>query len=92
MDDIRLFVSLVNWHLTFRLEHSEQELISVASHFTFLSLHASQDGSFRLCLYALFCACCVAVSWTVDWTGVEVDEPFDMVLSIPIPLGEVVPE
>lgn len=32
MEDIRLFVSLVNWHLWFRLEHSEQAVVSVASH------------------------------------------------------------
>lgn len=55
MDDILRFVSLVNWHLTFRLEHSEQLDVSVASHLTFLSRHASQLGSFLLCLYARFC-------------------------------------
>lgn len=33
IEDIRRFVSLVNWHLTFRLEHSEQLDVSVASHF-----------------------------------------------------------
>ena len=32
MDDMRLLVSLVNWHLTLRLEHSEQLEVSVASH------------------------------------------------------------
>jgi hypothetical protein len=32
IDDIRLFVSFVNWHLTFLLEHSEQLAVSVASH------------------------------------------------------------
>ncbi len=32
MDDILLFVSFVNWHLTFLLEHSEQLAVSVASH------------------------------------------------------------
>lgn len=47
MDDIRRLVSLVNWHLTLLLEHSEQLDISVASHFTFRSLQASQLGSFR---------------------------------------------
>ena len=30
--DIRLFVSLVNWHFTFLLEHSVQLELSVASH------------------------------------------------------------
>lgn len=33
IEDIRLLVSLVNWHLTFRLEHSEQLDVSVASHY-----------------------------------------------------------
>lgn len=32
MDDIRLFVSFVNWHLWFLLEHSEHAEVSVASH------------------------------------------------------------
>jgi hypothetical protein len=32
MDDIRRLVSLVNWHFTLRLEHSEQLEVSVASH------------------------------------------------------------
>jgi hypothetical protein len=32
IDDILLFVSLVNWHLTLLLEHSEQLEVSVASH------------------------------------------------------------
>ncbi len=49
IDDIRLLVSLVNWHFTFRLEHSEQLDVSVASHLTFLSRQASQLGSFLLC-------------------------------------------
>ena len=31
--DIRLFVSLVNWHFTFLLEHSVQLELSVASHY-----------------------------------------------------------
>jgi len=78
IEDIRLFVSLVNWHLTLRLEHSEQLEVSVASHcdgqysvaylrasvmqclqpltLTLRSLQASQEGSFRRCLYARFCA------------------------------------
>ena len=30
--DIRLFVSLVNWHFTFLLEHSVQPKLFVASH------------------------------------------------------------
>ena len=70
MEDMRLFVSLVNWHLTLRLEHSEQLEVSVASHYaqsvrvlhaeyccqtlTLRSRHASQLGSFRRCLYARF--------------------------------------
>lgn len=33
MEDIRLFVSLVNWQRTFRLEHSVQLVVSVASHY-----------------------------------------------------------
>lgn len=33
MDDMRLFVSFVNWHLTLRLEHSVQLVVSVASHY-----------------------------------------------------------
>jgi hypothetical protein len=33
MEDILLFVSLVNWHFTVRLMHSEQLEVSVASHF-----------------------------------------------------------
>ena len=32
--DIRLFVSLVNWHFTFLLEHSVQLELSVASHYS----------------------------------------------------------
>jgi hypothetical protein len=32
MDDILRLVSLVNWHFTLRLEHSEQLDVSVASH------------------------------------------------------------
>ena len=32
IEDMRLFVSLVNWHFTLRLEHSEQLDMSVASH------------------------------------------------------------
>lgn len=32
MDDILRLVSLVNWHRTFLLEHSEQLEVSVASH------------------------------------------------------------
>ena len=40
MDDMRRLVSLVNWHLTFRLEHSEQLEVSVASHF---GLHQSHS-------------------------------------------------
>lgn len=32
MDDMRLFVSLVNWHRTLRLEHSVQLAESEASH------------------------------------------------------------
>jgi hypothetical protein len=55
MDDMRRFVSLVNWHLTPRLEHSEQLVVSVASHLTFLSRQASQLGSFLRCRYARFC-------------------------------------
>jgi hypothetical protein len=35
IDDILLFVSLVNWHFTLRLEHSEQLEVSVASHYDF---------------------------------------------------------
>jgi hypothetical protein len=33
IEDIRRLVSLVNWHLWFRLEHSEQAAVSVASHY-----------------------------------------------------------
>jgi hypothetical protein len=33
MEDILRFVSLVNWHFTVRLMHSEQLEVSVASHF-----------------------------------------------------------
>lgn len=32
IDDMRRFVSFVNWHLTLLLEHSEQLEVSVASH------------------------------------------------------------
>ena len=32
IEDMRRFVSFVNWHLTFLLEHSEQLVVSVASH------------------------------------------------------------
>ena len=32
---ILLLLSFVNWHFTLRLEHSEQELFSVASHWEF---------------------------------------------------------
>ncbi len=35
--DIRLFVSLVNWHFTFLLEHSVQLELSVASHYSEVS-------------------------------------------------------
>ena len=35
--DIRLFVSLVNWHFTFLLEHSVQLELSVASHYSGVS-------------------------------------------------------
>ena len=34
---IRLFESFVNWHFTFRLVHSEQLVLSVASHFSVFS-------------------------------------------------------
>lgn len=70
IDDILRLVSFVNWHLTLRLEHSEQLVVSVASHLTFLSLHASQLGSFLLCLYALFCACEMGGSEAVEGPGV----------------------
>ena len=40
MDDMRRFVSLVNWHLTLRLEHSEQLVASVAAHWC-MSVHCS---------------------------------------------------
>ena len=33
IDDMRLLVSFVNWHLTLLLEHSEQLVVSVASHY-----------------------------------------------------------
>ena len=36
--DIRLFVSLVNWHFTFLLEHSVQLELSVASHYSEVSI------------------------------------------------------
>ena len=32
IDDLRRFVSFVNWHLWFLLEHSQQAVVSVASH------------------------------------------------------------
>ena len=32
IEDMRLFVSFVNWHLWFLLEHSEHAEVSVASH------------------------------------------------------------
>jgi hypothetical protein len=51
MEVILLLVSLVNWHSTFRLEHSVQLLSLVASHLTFLSRQASQLGSFLLSRY-----------------------------------------
>lgn len=35
---IRLFESFVNWHFTFRLVHSEQLVLSVASHLSVFSL------------------------------------------------------
>lgn len=35
---IRLFESFVNWHFTFRLVHSEQLVLSVASHLPVFSL------------------------------------------------------
>jgi len=54
MLDMRRLVSLVNWHFTLRLEHSEQLVVSVASHLTFLSRQASQLGSFLRCRYARF--------------------------------------
>ena len=38
MEDMRRLVSLVNWHLTFLLEHSEQEVVSVASHWPKVSI------------------------------------------------------
>jgi hypothetical protein len=72
MDDILRFVSLVNWHFTFRLEHSEQLVVSVASHFTFLSRQASQLGSFLRCRYALFCA---LVPILPDEGNTELDGP-----------------
>lgn len=37
IDDMRRFVSFVNWHLWFRLEHSEHAVVSVASHCTLVS-------------------------------------------------------
>lgn len=76
MDDIRLLVSLVNWHLTFRLEHSEQLVVSVASHLTFLSRQASQLGSFLLWRYARFCAF-EDGSWALDGPGVLETDSFE---------------
>ena len=72
MDDMRRLVSLVNWHLTLRLEHSEQLVVSVASHFTFLSRHASQLGSFLRWRYARFWAWVLleAGSWAWGARGV----------------------
>jgi hypothetical protein len=67
MDDMRRLVSLVNWHLTPRLEHSEQLVVSVASHLTFLSRHASQLGSFLRCRYARF--------WAWEWALLLLLEP-----------------
>lgn len=72
IEDMRRFVSLVNWHLTPRLEHSEQLDVSVASHLTFRSLHASQLGSLRRCLYARFWAARAeaAEAWVGEMPGV----------------------
>jgi hypothetical protein len=93
MDDIRRFVSLVNWHFTFRLEHSEQLVVSVASHFTFRSRQASQLGSFLLCRYALFCACIFADICDPEAPGVPLEDPVDAVIdSIPGGPGEVAAE
>lgn len=44
----------MNWHLSWREAHSEQDEESVASHLTFRSRHESHDGSFRRCL-EFFC-------------------------------------
>jgi len=35
IEDIRLLVSFVNWHLWFLLEHSEHAEVSVASHWDY---------------------------------------------------------
>jgi hypothetical protein len=90
MEDIRRLVSFVNWHFTFLLEHSEQLAVSVASHFTLRSLHASQLGSFLLCLYALFWACIFAGDmWLPGPPGVPLGESPEAIESIPAPLGEL---
>ena len=83
----------MNWHLTFRLEHSEQLVVSVASHLTLRSRHASQLGSFLLCLYALFCACIFAEDiCPPEAPGVPLDDPVEAIESIPGGPGEVVAE
>ncbi len=41
---IRLFESFVNWHFTFRLVHSEQLVLSVASHLSVFSLALAYHG------------------------------------------------
>jgi hypothetical protein len=90
MEDMRRFVSFVNWHLTFLLEHSEQLAVSVASHFTLRSLQASQLGSFLLCLYALFWACMLADDmWLPGAPGVPLGESLDAIESIPGSPGEL---
>jgi hypothetical protein len=66
---MRRFVSLVNWHLTLLLEHSEQLAVSVASHLTFLSRQASQLGSFLLWRYARFCVWPPDVAGNWEWVG-----------------------
>jgi hypothetical protein len=70
----------VNWHLTLRLEHSEQLDMSVASHLTFRSLQASQLGSLRLWRYARFCAdraaAAAAEGCVGEIPGVDIAESF----------------
>ena len=43
MEDMRRLVSFVNWHLCFRLEHSEHDDVSVASHCHRLSAFWPED-------------------------------------------------
>ena len=60
--DIRLFVSLVNWHFTFLLEHSVQLELSVASHYSAVST-VVQSFTRRICTDLHFALSTGVATW-----------------------------